>query len=84
MTDLPTGDSLKLQALNQRIQQLQESLASAVIVERPREPADRVRFGATVTVRERSGEESSYRIVGVDETDIDRGWVSWISPIAKA
>jgi len=45
---------------------------------------DRVQFGATVTVRERNGEELSYRIVGVDETDIDRGWVSWLSPIAKA
>jgi transcription elongation factor GreB len=28
--------------------------------------------------------ESTYRIVGVDETDIDRNWVSWLSPIAKA
>ena len=26
----------------------------------------------------------SYRIVGVDEIDLDRGWVSWLSPIAKA
>jgi transcription elongation factor GreB len=80
----PASDSPEFQALNHRIQQLQESLASAVVVELPTEPLDRVRFGATVTVREHSGEESSYRIVGVDETDIDRGWVSWISPIAKA
>ena len=36
------------------------------------------------SVRETSGAESSYRIVGVDETDIDRNWVSWLSPIAKA
>ena len=35
-------------------------------------------------VRERNGEAARYRIVGVDETDIDRGWVSWLSPIAKA
>ena len=39
---------------------------------------------ATVTVREGSGEESIYRIVGVDETDFDRGWVSAQSPIARA
>jgi transcription elongation factor GreB len=25
-----------------------------------------------------------YRIVGVDETDLDRGWVSWLSPVARA
>ena len=38
----------------------------------------------SVLVRSSSGEESRYRIVGVDETDIDRGWVSWVSPIARA
>jgi transcription elongation factor GreB len=43
-----------------------------------------VRFGAHVTVRESDGSETSYRIVGVDETDMDRNWVSWMSPIAKA
>ena len=50
----------------------------------PITPEAGVRFGASVTVRDRSGVESRYRIVGVDETDIDRGWVSWLSPIAKA
>jgi transcription elongation factor GreB len=43
-----------------------------------------VRFGATVLVRRSDGEEDNYRIVGVDEIDLDRGWVSWLSPIAKA
>jgi transcription elongation factor GreB len=43
-----------------------------------------LRFGATVTVREQSGEEATYRIVGTDESDPDRGWVSWLSPIARA
>jgi transcription elongation factor GreB len=68
----------------QQILRLQQSLASAVIVPAPSEPDDRVRFGSTVKVRDRKGGESSYRIVGVDETDMDRGWVSWLSPIAKA
>ena len=47
-------------------------------------PADVVRFGACVTVRESDGSETSYRIVGVDETDPEENWVSWMSPIAKA
>jgi transcription elongation factor GreB len=46
--------------------------------------SDTVRFGATVTVRENGGVETSYRIVGVDETDLDRNWVSWLTPIARA
>ena len=74
----------ELNALDQRIAQLSESLRTAVVVDPPATPDDRVRFGATVTVRDRGGEETRYRIVGVDETDVDRGWVSWLSPVAKA
>jgi transcription elongation factor GreB len=74
----------QLARLDQRIMQLEESLQSAEIVEPPGGPADVVRFGACVTVRESDGSETSYRIVGVDETDADANRVSWMSPIAKA
>ena len=74
----------QLAKLDHRIMQLEESLQSAEVVTPTNGPADVVRFGATVTVRESDGNEASYRIVGVDEMDIDRGWVSWVSPIAKA
>jgi transcription elongation factor GreB len=74
----------QLARLDQRILQLEESLQSAEIVKAPAGPADVVRFGASVTVREGDGTETTYRIVGVDEMDIDRNWVSWMSPIAKA
>lgn len=74
----------QLLALNQRIEQLEESLRSAEVVGPDNGPKDSVRFGATVTVRNQRGEESTYRIVGVDEMDMDRDWVSWISPIARA
>ena len=74
----------QLQVLDQRIYYLQRSLQSAVVVPPPIMPEAGVRFGASVTVRDRSGGESRYRIVGVEETDSDRGWVSWISPIGKA
>jgi transcription elongation factor GreB len=74
----------QLARLDQRIRQLEESLQAAEIVDPMAGPADVVRFGACVTVRESSGEETSYRIVGVDETDADSNWVSWMSPIARA
>ena len=74
----------QLARLDQRIRQLEESLQAAEIVDPKAGPADVVRFGARVTVRESSGEETTYRIVGVDETDADNNWVSWMSPIAKA
>jgi len=73
-----------LQELDQRIQHLQQCLHAAEIVSTPTSPWNQVRFGATVNVRDSSGSESSYRIVGVGEADVDRGLVSWLSPIARA
>lgn len=73
----------RLQTLDQQMQHLQQILGTAVVVTPPAAPWEQVRFGATVTVRSSSG-ETQYRIVGIDETDVDRGWVSWLSPIAKA
>ena len=74
----------QLARVDQRISQLEESLHAAEIVEPVNGPADIVRFGAYVTVRESDGNETRYRIVGVDEMDLDNNWVSWMSPIAKA
>jgi transcription elongation factor GreB len=73
-----------LQKIDQRIAYLDQSLLAAEVVSAPAQPDDKVRFGATVTVRDKSGTETKYRIVGIEETDTDRDWVSWRSPIAKA
>src|SRR5580765_6379563 len=54
----------QLQSLDQRLSHLQQSLESAVIVEAPSPPWDHVRFGATIRVRDKQGEETVYRIVG--------------------
>ena len=74
----------QLASLDQRILRLEESLQSAEVIPPHEGKTDTVRFGATVIVREMNGEESTYRIVGVDEIDLDHGWVSWLSPIARA
>jgi transcription elongation factor GreB len=73
----------ELQAVNQRVRILQQTIESAEVVIPTGEP-DLVRFGVTVTVREPEGTEASYRLVGIEETDTDKGWISWQSPLAKA
>jgi transcription elongation factor GreB len=73
----------RLGLLDQRIFQLKQSLQSAEIVSLPQGPATSVTFGTTVTVRGPEGEET-FRIVGADEIDHARGWVSWMSPVARA
>ena len=46
--------------------------------------SDQVFFGARVTIADTDGAENTYTIVGVDETDVARGRISWISPLARA
>lgn len=45
---------------------------------------DRVFFGAFVTLEDEDGEEMSLRIVGHDETDTSKRWISVDAPLAKA
>lgn len=68
---------------HRRIAYLRHCLDTAVVVEPPAEP-DRVAFGTTVKVQDPAGRQTQYRIVGIAEVDLDRNWVSWISPLARA
>jgi len=74
----------RLREIDRRIRFLQRRLDSAVIVDPSRQATDRVLFGATVTVADEDGNEKTWRIVGIDEADVSRGKISWISPLAKA
>jgi transcription elongation factor GreB len=49
-----------------------------------RQGCDQVFFGATVTVCHGDGVERTYSIVGVEEADVNRGHISWVSPLARA
>lgn len=47
--------------------------------------ADEVRFGTTVLLSdEETGEEVSYTILGEDESDVAKGFISVTSPVARA
>jgi len=75
----------RLREIDRRIRFLTKRLDAAVVVDpAAREPTDQVFFGATVTLANGSGTQKLYSIVGIDEADVSRGRVSWISPLAKA
>ena len=59
-------------------------LASIHVVDPPDAPSNSVTFGATVTVKDKTGAAETFTIVGVDELDFERDAVSWISPLGKA
>ncbi len=75
----------RLREIDRRIRFLTKRLESAEVVD-PRQQTrrDQVFFGASVTFANRQGAEKTVTIVGIDEADLDRGQVSWISPIARA
>jgi transcription elongation factor GreB len=54
------------------------------IVDSPPSDRQRVFFGAWVRVENSEGDESVYRIVGPDEFEPSRGFISIDSPVAKA
>ena len=75
----------RLREIDRRIRFLSKRLDIAEIVDPLRQgDNDQVFFGATVTVADVEGVESTYTIVGVDEADVNRSRISWISPLARA
>jgi transcription elongation factor GreB len=74
----------RLREVDRRIQYLSRMAAIMEIVTPGAKPPERVVFGTTVRVKESGHGERTYRIVGVDESDPARSWVSWISPVARA
>lgn len=75
----------RLREIDRRIRFLTKRLDVAEIVDPLRQGNnDQIFFGARVTVANEDGEESTYTIVGVDEADVARGRISWISPLARA
>ena len=78
----------RLREIDRRIRFLVHRLDLAEVVDpcarRDEDDADRVFFGATVTTMNARGEERTVSIVGVDEIDTARGYISWVSHMARA
>ena len=78
----------RLRQIDSRIRFLTQRIDAAVVVDpaasRPRSAATRVFFGATVTYKDAAGHEHAVSIVGIDEVDLDRGYISWRSPLGSA
>lgn len=74
----------RLREVDRRIRFLSRRIESAVVVDNVGQSHERVFFGATVCVVDRTGAEKTLSIVGLDEVDPARGRISWISPVAKA
>jgi transcription elongation factor GreB len=74
----------QLREIDRRVRFLRKRLDGLVVVSRPPDDRSRIYFGAWVTVEDDEGHESELRIVGPDEIDPARRYVSMDSPLARA
>lgn len=74
----------RLREIDRRIRFLTKRLEAAVIVESTGADHEQVRFGASVEVQDEEGKRRTYTLVGPDESDPERGFLSFQSPIGRA
>jgi len=78
----------RLREIDRRIRFLTKRIDAAEVVDpeaqRSGRAATHVFFGATVRYADAAGRERLVRVVGLDEVDMDRHYISWMSPLARA
>lgn len=75
----------RLREIDRRVRFLRKRIELAEVVDPAQRGAcEQIFFGATVTVCDSNGCESTFCIVGVDEADVNSGLISWVSPLARA
>ncbi len=76
---------IALNYINAKLQLLNNRIAEARVVDPKEQHQNEIMFGAIVTLKsELSGNIQLFQIVGVDEADIAKGKISFLSPLAKA
>lgn len=74
----------QLREIDKRIRYLTKRLDNLEIVDRHPEERDKVFFGAWVLIEDEQGNVRQVRIVGADEFDLKKSWISLNSPLARA
>ncbi len=76
---------IALNYINAKLQLLNNRIAEAKVVDLKEQPQNEIRFGAKVILKtETSGKNQIFQITGVDEADISKGKISFLSPLARA
>ena len=74
----------RLREIDRRVRFLSKRLDEVKVVSEAPDDPKRVHFSAYVTVEDEDGVEKTYRIVGADESDMSKGFISIDSPVARA
>ena len=74
----------QLREIDARVRYLSKRLDQLVVVDRQPDDLDRIYFGAWVKLEDEAGAVHVYRIVGSDEIEPRKGFISIDSPVARA
>ena len=74
----------QLGEIDRRVRYLSKRIEVLKVPDSSRAPRDKVFFGAWFELEDADGNTRTHRIVGPDETDAKRGWISIDSPLARA
>ena len=74
----------RLREIDRRVRYLQKRIPDLKVVDRPPDEPARIFFGAWMELEDEDGNVVRYRIVGPDEFEPARGWISIDSPLARA
>lgn len=74
----------RLREIDRRVRYLSKRLDEVTVVSQAPDDPGRIFFGAWVTLEDESGESHRYRLVGPDEIDPKKGYISIDSPMARA
>lgn len=75
----------RLREIDRRVRYLTKRIESAEVVNpKKQQGIEQVFFGATVTYVKEDDTELTVKLVGVDEADMDKGKINWLSPVARA
>jgi transcription elongation factor GreB len=74
----------RLREIDRRVRFLRKRLDGMTIVDKPPSDSRRVFFGAWVTLEDEDGKQTTHRIVGPDEFDMNPGYISMDAPLARA
>jgi len=74
----------RLREIDRRLHFLTTRVGHIVVVDPASLSGDVVRFGAVVLIADNEGQEREWRIFGEDEVSVEKGVLSWKSPLARA
>ena len=74
----------KLREIDRRVRFLNTRINTSQEVDPLKQTGNQIKFGATVSLVDLDGVEKTYAIVGVDEIDSSKNYISWKSPIGKS